>query len=143
MALSVVTRVGVTSVSAIARSKKARAAVALRRSVIHSSVTGLCLTKLDVLDGLPSIRICTGYRVQGSVQTQPPLFVEGYGDIEPVYEEMPGWKESTIGVTDYDKLPATARSYLQRLQDVVGVPIDIISTGADREETIVLRHPFG
>jgi len=118
-------------------------AVALRRSVIHSSVTGLCLTKLDVLDGLPSIRICTGYRVQGSVQTQPPLFVEGYGDIEPVYEEMPGWKESTIGVTDYDKLPATARSYLQRLQDVVGVPIDLISTGADREETIVLRHPFG
>jgi adenylosuccinate synthase len=118
-------------------------AVALRRSIIHSSVTGLCLTKLDVLDGLPAIRICTGYRVQGTVQSLPPLFVEGYGDIEPVYEEVPGWTESTVGLTGYAQLPANARRYLERLQEVVGVPIDIISTGADREQTIVLRHPFG
>jgi len=118
-------------------------AVALRRSVIHSSVTGLCVTKLDVLDGLAAIRICTGYRVQGKLQTQPPLLVEGYSDIEPVYEEMPGWKESTIGLTQYAQLPQNARRYLERLQEVAGVPIDIISTGADREQTIVLKHPFG
>ena len=118
-------------------------AVGLRRSIIHSSVSGLCLTKLDVLDGLPAIRICTGYRVEGRVQTHPPLFVEGYNGIEPVYEEMPGWQDSTIGLTQYSQLPANARRYLERLQEVVGVPIDIISTGADREQTIVLRHPFG
>jgi adenylosuccinate synthase len=117
-------------------------AVALRRSVIHSSVSGLCVTKLDVLDGLPAIRICTGYRKQGQIQTDPPLFVEGYGEIEPVYEELPGWKESTIGITDYAKLPVNARRYLERLQEVAGVPIDIVSTGADRTQTIVLRHPF-
>jgi adenylosuccinate synthase len=118
-------------------------AVALRRAIIHSSVSGLCVTKLDVLDGLPAIRICTGYRVQGRVQTEPPLFVEGYGEIEPVYEELPGWKESTIGITEFAQLPLNAQRYLQRLQDVVGVPVDIISTGADRTQTIVLRHPFG
>ena len=118
-------------------------AVALRRSVIHSSVSGLCMTKLDVLDGLPAIRICTGYKVDGKLTTQPPLFVEGYGNIEPVYEELPGWKQSTVGLTKYDELPATARRYLERVQEVVGVPIDIISTGADRDHTMVLRNPFG
>ncbi len=118
-------------------------AVALRRSIIHSSVSGLCMTKLDVLDGLPTIRICTGYKVGGKLTTQPPLFVEGYGDIEPVYEDMPGWKESTVGMTKYEQLPATARRYLERVQEVVGVPIDIISTGPDRDQTMVLRNPFG
>jgi len=118
-------------------------AVALRRSVIHSSVLGLCMTKLDVLYGLPTIRICTGYKVGGKLTTQPPLFVEGYGDIEPVYEDMPGWKESTVGMTKYEQLPATARRYLERVQEVVGVPIDIISTGPDRDQTMVLRNPFG
>jgi adenylosuccinate synthase len=118
-------------------------AVALRRSIIHSSVSGLCMTKLDVLDGLPTIRICTGYKVDGKLTTQPPLFVEGYGNIEPVYEDMPGWKESTVGMTKYEQLPITARRYLERVQDVVGVPIDIISTGPDRDQTMVLRNPFG
>jgi adenylosuccinate synthase len=117
-------------------------AVALRRSIIHSSVSGLCMTKLDVLDGLPIIRICTGYRVDGKLTTQPPLFVEGYGNIEPVYEDVPGWKQSTVGLTKYEQLPATARRYLERVQEVVGVPIDIISTGPDRDQTIILRNPF-
>ncbi|MBK9252474.1 MAG: adenylosuccinate synthase [Proteobacteria bacterium] len=117
-------------------------AVALRRSIIHSSVSGLCMTKLDVLDGLPTIRICTGYRVDGKLTTQPPLFVEGYGNIEAVYEDVPGWKQSTVGLTKYEQLPATARRYLERVQEVVGVPIDIISTGPDRDQTIILRNPF-
>ena len=117
-------------------------AVALRRSVIHSSISGLCMTKLDVLDGLDSIRICTGYRVAGSVSTMPPLLVEGFGDVEPVYEEMPGWKGTTFGVTDEAGLPEEARAYLARIEALVGVPIDVISTGPDRAQTIVRRHPF-
>jgi adenylosuccinate synthase len=117
---------------------------ALRRSIIHSSVSGLCLTKLDVLDGLDSLQICVGYREhgQGTVSREPPLFADTFADVEPVYEEMPGWKESTIGVTAYEALPKNARAYLERLQALAGVPIDIISTGPDRDQTIVLRHPF-
>ena len=121
-------------------------AVALRRSIIHSSVSGLCLTKLDVLDGLDSLQICVGYRSkesgQSTVSSEPPLFADAFADVEPVYEEMPGWKESTIGVTSYEALPKNARAYLERLQELAGVPIDIISTGPDRDQTIVLRHPF-
>jgi adenylosuccinate synthase len=117
-------------------------AVALRRSIIHSSVSGLCLTKLDVLDGLDSLQICVGYKSDGQVSDSPPLFADAFAEVEPVYEEMPGWKESTIGVTSYDALPLNARGYLERLQKLAGVPIDIISTGPDREQTIVLRHPF-
>jgi len=122
-------------------------AVALRRSIIHSSVSGLCLTKLDVLDGLDSLQICTGYRLskdggEGKISTEPPMYADAFADVEPVYEEMPGWKESTIGVTSYDALPLNARNYLERLQMLAGVPIDIISTGPDRDQTIVLRHPF-
>lgn len=101
------------------------------------------MTKLDVLDGLDSIRICTGYRVAGSVSTMPPLLVEGFGDVEPVYEEMPGWKGTTFGVTDEAGLPEEARAYLARIEALVGVPIDVISTGPDRAQTIVRRHPFG
>jgi adenylosuccinate synthase len=122
-------------------------AVSLRRSIINSSVSGLCLTKLDVLDGLDSLQICVGYRHskgegEGVVSTEPPLFAETFAEVEPVYEEMPGWKESTIGVKSYDGLPVNAQNYLKRLQELAGVPIDIISTGPDREQTIVLRHPF-
>ena len=117
-------------------------AVSLRRSIIHSSVSGLCLTKLDVLDGLDSLQICVGYRSNGIVTGEPPLFADAFAEVEPVYEEMPGWKESTIGVTSYDGLPLNARRYLERLQQLAGVPIDIISTGPDRDQTIVLRHPF-
>ena len=122
-------------------------AVALRRSIIHSSVSGLCLTKLDVLDGLDTLQICVGYRLSkeggtGAVSQEPPLFADAFADVEPVYEEMPGWKESTIGVTSYGALPVNARKYLERLQALAGIPIDIISTGPDRDQTIVLRHPF-
>ena len=116
--------------------------VALRRAIVHSSVSGLCITKLDVLDGLDVIRIATGYRINGEVTPEPPLSIEGYGDIQPVYEELPGWTESTVGVTDYNGLPANARKYLERLQTLVDVPIDIISTGPDRDQTITLRQVF-
>jgi adenylosuccinate synthase len=116
--------------------------VALRRAIVNSSVSGLCITKLDVLDGLETIRICVGYRINGEVTPEPPMTIEGYGDIDPVYEELPGWRESTVGVTEYDALPINARKYLERLQTLVNVPIDMISTGPDRDQTIVLRHPF-
>jgi adenylosuccinate synthase len=117
--------------------------VALKRAIVNSSVSGLCITKLDVLDGLDTIRVCVGYRVHGEVTPEPPMNVEGYADIEPVYEELPGWHESTVGITAYEALPANARKYLERLKVLVGVPIDMISTGPDREQTIMLRHPFG
>ena len=116
--------------------------VALKRSIVNSSVTGLCITKLDVLDGLDTLRIGVGYRVNGEVSPDPPVSVEDYAGIEPVYEELPGWRESTVGVTAYEALPANARRYLERLEALVNVPIDMISTGPDREQTIVLRHPF-
>jgi adenylosuccinate synthase len=116
--------------------------VALKRSIVNSSVTGLCITKLDVLDGLDTIRIGVGYRINGEISPDPPESVEDYAGIEPVYEELPGWRESTVGVTAYEALPENARRYLQRLEALVSVPIDMISTGPDREQTIVLRHPF-
>jgi adenylosuccinate synthase len=116
--------------------------VALRRSIVQSSVSGLCITKLDVLDGLDTIRVCVGYRVDGHVVAEPPLSVDSYGDVDPVYEDLPGWKDSTVGITEYDHLPANARKYLERLQALVNVPIDMISTGPDRDQTIVLRNPF-
>jgi len=117
-------------------------AVALKRSIVNNSVAGLCVTKLDVLDGMETIRICTGYRIGEATIDTPPVAVDRYADIEPVYEDMPGWKESTVGITDYDALPENARRYLARIEAIVGTSIDIISTGADREHTIVLRHPF-
>ena len=118
-------------------------AVALRRSVIHSSVSGLCMTKLDVLDGLDTIKLCTGYRADGVVSAEPPLFVDAFADVEPVYEEMPGWTAPTLGVTREQDLPEAARRYLARIEELVGVPIDVISTGPDRDQTIIRRHPFG
>jgi adenylosuccinate synthase len=117
--------------------------VALRRSIVHSSVSGLCITKLDVLDGLDVIRICVGYRINGVVTPEPPMSFEGGPGIEPVYEELPGWSESTAGLTAYEQLPGNARRYLERLQSLVNVPLDMISTGPERDQTIVLRHPFG
>jgi adenylosuccinate synthase len=117
-------------------------AVALRRSVVHSSVTGLCITKLDVLDGLDTIQICVGYRMGEQVLSEPPLFADAFAEVEPVYEEYPGWSESTVGTTRFEALPANAQAYLRRLESLVGVPLDVISTGPDRDETIMLRHPF-
>jgi len=117
-------------------------AVALRRSAMINSVSGMCITKLDVLDGLDTIRLCVGYKYDGETHLTPPVGAEAFDSVEPVYEDMPGWKESTFGVTDYDKLPAPARAYLKRIEEVTGIPVDIISTGPERNETIVLRHPF-
>ncbi|GED21475.1 adenylosuccinate synthase [Halomonas halmophila] len=117
-------------------------AVALRHAVQINSVSGLCLTKLDVLDGLENIRVCVGYRSKDGEVLDAPVDSEGYEAIEPVYEDLPGWNESTIGVKGLDELPANARAYIRFLEEQVGTPIDIISTGPDRNETIVLRNPF-
>jgi adenylosuccinate synthase len=117
-------------------------AVALRRSAQINSVSGLCITKLDVLDGIDTIRICVGYKYNDEVRLTPPVGAEAFEAVVPVYEEMPGWKESTVGVKAYDKLPANARAYLKRIEEVTEIPIDIISTGPERTETIILRHPF-
>ena len=117
-------------------------AVALRRSIINSSVSGLCVTKLDVLDGLETIRICVGYEIDGEPISGLPVVMDRFAEYKPIYEDMPGWSESTIGLTAFDELPANARSYLARIEELVGVPLDIISTGPDREQTIIKRHPF-
>ncbi len=117
-------------------------AVALRRSAQINSVSGMCITKLDVMDGLDTIRICTGYKTADGLRDTPPVGAEAFETCEPVYEDMSGWQESTVGVKDYDALPANARAYLKRIEEVTGVPVDIISTGPDRNETIILNHPF-
>ncbi|MCH7636977.1 MAG: adenylosuccinate synthase [Proteobacteria bacterium] len=117
-------------------------AVALRRSIINSSVSGLCVTKLDVLDGLESIQICVGYQIDGESISGLPVVVDQFAECKPVYEELPGWQESTVGMTKLKDLPANARNYLARIEELAGVPIDIISTGPDREQTIIERHPF-
>lgn len=117
-------------------------AAALRRSIQINGVTGLCLTKLDVLDGIDELQICTGYRVNGEVSDLLPLGSERVGACEPIYETMPGWSETTVGAKRVDDLPAKARAYIARIEALCEVPVDMISTGPDREETIVLRHPF-
>jgi adenylosuccinate synthase len=117
-------------------------AVALRRSIINSSVSGLCVTKLDVLDGLETIRICVGYEIDGEPITGLPVVVDRFADCQPVYEDIPGWTESTVGATTHGALPKNAQNYLARIEELAGVPMDIISTGPDREQTIVKRHPF-
>ena len=118
-------------------------AVALRQSVQINSVSGLCLTKLDVLDGLETIKICTGYRNAEGESITTPVDAEEYETLEPVYEEVPGWSETTFGAKNLDDLPENARAYIKRLEEVVGTPIHIVSTGPDRVETIILEQPFG
>ncbi|MFP5460056.1 MAG: adenylosuccinate synthase [Gammaproteobacteria bacterium] len=121
-------------------------APALKRSIQLNGVSGLCLTKLDVLDGLSTVKICTGYRERGSgsgaVTDVLPFGADAVESLEPVYEEMPGWSESTFGVRTWEGLPANARRYLERLSELVGAPADMVSTGPDRDETILVRHPF-
>lgn len=117
-------------------------AAALRRSVRLNGISGLCITKLDVLDGLESIKVGVGYRVDGEWRDVLPYGAHAVGQAEAVLEEMPGWSESTVGITEYEKLPVNARRYLERVSELCGVPIDLVSTGPDRLETIVLRHPF-
>ena len=117
-------------------------AVLLRRAVFTNSLAGLCLTKLDVLDGLAEIKICVGYRLDGEVLSTPPLLIDRYGECEPVYETMPGWSTPTSGATSYEALPAAAKDYLRRIEVLTGIPIDIISTGPSRDAIVVRRHPF-
>jgi adenylosuccinate synthase len=118
-------------------------AVALRRSRQINSLTGLCMTKLDVLDGLETLKICTGYQYEGGVINTLPSGAECIANCEPVYEELPGWSETTEGVQSWDELPENARHYLNRLSELTETPIAIISTGPDRDHTIVLDNPFG
>ncbi len=115
---------------------------AMKRSVMINGLTGLCITKLDVLDGVEHIKIGVGYRYKGKFLDVLPYGAHAAAEAEPVLEEMAGWSESTVGITEYDKLPVNARRYLERIAEVCDVPIDMVSTGPDRLETIVLRHPF-
>ncbi len=115
---------------------------ALRRSALINGLSGLCMTKLDVLDSLPELSICVGYELNGHRIDILPLDADDIVACKPVYDTLPGWKESTVGVTQWDQLPLNARRYLEHVQTLVGVPIDMVSTGPDREQTILLRHPF-
>ena len=117
-------------------------AVALRQAVRINSVSGLCLTKLDVLDGLDTIKVCVAYQDSAGNEAPVPVDCEDYEKLIPVYEQLSGWKESTLGAQSLEQLPENARVYINRLEELVGAPIDIISTGPDRVETIVLRHAF-
>jgi adenylosuccinate synthase len=117
-------------------------AAALKRSIQLNGVSGLCITKLDVLDGVEAVKICVGYEIEGRMSDILPVGAEELERCVPVYEELAGWQESTVGVKSYKGLPQAARAYLQRIEELCATPVDIISTGADREETIVMRHPF-
>ena len=117
-------------------------AAALKRSILINGISGLCITKLDVLDGLKEIRMAVGYTLRGEARDILPLDADDIVDCVPVYETFPGWEGSTAGITQWDQLPLNARRYLERVQTVVGAPIDMVSTGPDRDHTILLRHPF-
>ena len=118
-------------------------AAALKRSIQVNGISGMCITKLDVMDGIEEIKICTGYQLPDSSKTDIlPFGADAVEGCTPIYETMPGWSESTFGVKEFDKLPANAKAYLKRIEEVCGAPVAIVSTGPDREETIVLQHPF-
>jgi adenylosuccinate synthase len=117
-------------------------AALLKRSAQVNGLTGLCITKLDVLDGIQELQLCTGYELDGEQIDILPLGADEIARCKPVYEVLPGWTDSTVGVTDYDRLPVNARLYLQRIEQVTGVPVDIISTSPDRDHTIMMRHPY-
>jgi adenylosuccinate synthase len=122
-------------------------AAALKRSIQINGVSGLCVTKLDVLDGVETLRLGVGYKLTGNGEGEQfreilPVGAEELACCDPVYEEMPGWTDSTVGIKNFNQLPLAARRYLKRMEEVCEVPVDMISTGPDREQTIVLRHPF-
>jgi len=117
-------------------------AAALKRSIQINGVSGLGVTKLDVLDGMDRLCLGVGYKIDGVKCDILPAGAELLAKSEPVYEEIRGWKESTVGLKRFEDLPSGAQKYLKRIEEICEVPIDVISTGADREETIVLRHPF-
>jgi len=116
-------------------------AAAVKLATRINSVSGICLTKLDVLDGLETVKVCTGYKGGGSTSSSL-MAVDDFDQLEPIYEELPGWSESTVGAKSLDALPENARRYIEFIENAIEVPVDIISTGPDREETITLRHPF-
>ena len=117
-------------------------AVALRRAVQINSITGICLTKLDVLDGLDEIKICVGYKKTDGSSFDNPTHADDFEGLTPVYETLPGWTDVTVGVQSLEKLPHNARSYISRIEELIGAPVDVVSTGPDRVETIVLKHAF-
>jgi adenylosuccinate synthase len=117
-------------------------AALLKRSAQVNGLTGLCITKLDVLDGLKELLLCTGYEMDGETIDILPMGADDIERCTPIYEVMEGWSQSTVGVTDYNKLPVQARLYLQRIAQVTGVPIDVVSTSPDRDHTIMMRHPY-
>jgi adenylosuccinate synthase len=117
-------------------------AAALKRSIIINGISGLCITKLDVLDGLPEILICTGYQLGDRYLDVLPLDADEITACKPIYETLPGWTETTAGLTNWEQLPVNAKRYLERMQTLIGAPIDMVSTGPDRVHTILLRHPF-
>lgn len=117
-------------------------AALLKRSAQVNGLTGLCITKLDVLDGLDKLLLCTGYELDGEVTDILPMGADEIARCKPIYETLDGWSDSTVGVTDYAKLPVSARLYLQRIEQVTGVPIAMVSTSPDRDHTIMLQHPY-
>lgn len=117
-------------------------AVALRRAMFTNSITGICVTKLDVLDELETIKICTAYELNGKQMDIPPVNTNDFAQCKPVYESLPGWKSKTFGITRYEDLPENARAYLKRMEELLDTPIDIISTGPDRDHTMILRNPY-
>ena len=117
-------------------------AAALKRSIIINGVSGLCITKLDVLDGIDELKLCTGYELDGRITDILPMGADDIAACTPIYETMPGWSQSSVGVTQYGDLPAAAQHYLRRIVEITGVAIDMISTSPDREHTIVLRNPY-
>ncbi|HEY9400404.1 MAG TPA: adenylosuccinate synthase [Luteimonas sp.] len=116
--------------------------VALKRAVAINGINGLCITKLDILDGMSTLKMCIAYQYRGKRTEYAPLDAEGWNECEPVYLEFPGWQESTHGITDWDKLPAAARAYLRALEELCGCPIAMVSTGPDRDANIVLQDPW-
>ena len=117
-------------------------AALLKRSAQVNGLSGLCITKLDVLDGIEELQLCTGYELDGEEIDILPMGADDISRCIPIYETLPGWTDSTVGMTRYEQLPFNARFYLQRIEQVTGVPIHIISTSPDREHTIMMRHPF-
>lgn len=118
-------------------------AVLVKQAVRINSISGICLTKLDVLDGLEELKICIGYENSAGEKVGMPMHADDYRDITPIYETLPGWSESTVGAQTLEQLPANARAYISRIEALIGAPADVVSTGPDRIETIVLRHAFG
>ena len=114
----------------------------MRRSIQANSLSGIILTKLDVLDEFDTIKICTAYRYQGKELTTPPFDLEALESVEPIYETLPGWQEKTFGLTEYDQIPSKARDFIKRIEALCGIPVVIVSTGPDRKETIMLKSLF-